>query len=307
LLVSISVPVYNEEPYIENLLESIVKDEYRNKEIIISDNFSSDRTWEIINNFKNKYGKLYDIFIKQQLTNMGAVYNFNYVLEKSRGEFFIWAGGHDIWGHNMIQDSVSALQKNQDAVLAMPMVKWIDNRSDLLDLRHSIIDTRQGGSPAGRVLELINQYSECTAIYGLHRKKILLDTMPWPKTLGNDDFALVRLAKKGNIIPVKSACYFRRVRLFESSDDRVQRQLRALDVKGFASKKPRTVFKVYMFFEVIQSKGPFLTRLQLFFLAFQKYLGVSLLKTLLLEYSPTLFNFFKKIKVHFSNHEQVNR
>lgn len=306
-LVSVGVPVYNEEPYIENLLESIIKDEYTNKEIIVSDNFSSDGTWETIRKFKKKYEDSYDIIITQQLKNMGAEYNFNYVLEKARGEFFIWAGGHDIWGKNLIQECVKALQKHQDAVLAMPLVKWIDNRSDLLDLTHPIIDTRDGDSPAGRALKLISQYGECTAIYGLHRKKMLLDTMPWPKTLGNDNFALVRLAKKGDIIPATSTCYFRRARLCESSDDRLQRQLRVLNVKGFARKKPLTVFKVYMFFEVLQSKGPFSTRLQLVFFAFQKYLGVSLLKTILLEYSPRLFNVLREIKIHFSDHAKVNR
>ena len=52
-LVSICIPVYNAEETIERTLSSVVGQTYRNIEIIVVDNLSTDRTLEIVREFKD--------------------------------------------------------------------------------------------------------------------------------------------------------------------------------------------------------------------------------------------------------------
>ena len=58
-LVSILIPVFNREKYIGKAIESVINQTYKNIEIIIVDNSSTDKTWDIIEiilikRFKNK-------------------------------------------------------------------------------------------------------------------------------------------------------------------------------------------------------------------------------------------------------------
>ena len=47
-LVSIITPVYNHEPYLEQYFESLIIQDYKNIELIIVDDASSDKSWKII-------------------------------------------------------------------------------------------------------------------------------------------------------------------------------------------------------------------------------------------------------------------
>lgn len=53
-LVSIVIPVYNRELYIEDAVRSAISQTYRNIEIIIVDNCSTDSTWNILNEWEKK-------------------------------------------------------------------------------------------------------------------------------------------------------------------------------------------------------------------------------------------------------------
>ena len=60
IIVSVIVPVYNEEKYISNFLESIIKQDFpvENMEIILSDGMSTDKTRDIINLYIKKYSHI---------------------------------------------------------------------------------------------------------------------------------------------------------------------------------------------------------------------------------------------------------
>ena len=51
-LVSICIPTYNSEKYIEQMLTTISNQTYKNIEVIISDNFSTDKTFDILQSYK---------------------------------------------------------------------------------------------------------------------------------------------------------------------------------------------------------------------------------------------------------------
>ena len=82
-----------------------LKQSYQNIEIIISDNFSTDKTSEII---KQEYGNNNKIKLYNQITNIGAPKNFNFVLEKSIGKYFMWASHDDEWNIDYIKNAAGS-------------------------------------------------------------------------------------------------------------------------------------------------------------------------------------------------------
>lgn len=56
--ISVIIPVYNAEKYISETLDSIIKQSYKNREIILVENGSKDRSSDIIQEYEEKYQNL---------------------------------------------------------------------------------------------------------------------------------------------------------------------------------------------------------------------------------------------------------
>ena len=112
-LVSIGIPVYNAEGTIAACIESALAQTYENFEILISDNASSDATPKIC----ERYQKLDNrIRYFRQDQNIGALNNFNYVLEASKGVFFRWLASDDVISSNSLFESIKSLEQNTKIV-----------------------------------------------------------------------------------------------------------------------------------------------------------------------------------------------
>ena len=83
-LVSIGLPVFNGEKSLSNALNSLLKQDYANLEIIISDNGSTDRTSQICKDFMQKDSR---IKYYRSSENRGSNWNFNRVFELSSGKY----------------------------------------------------------------------------------------------------------------------------------------------------------------------------------------------------------------------------
>ena len=77
-MISVVIPTYNEERDIGDLLESLAKQTFKNFEVIIVDNYSNDRTIEIVNRFKGRI----NIRIYKIKSNVSKARNFG--AEKAR-------------------------------------------------------------------------------------------------------------------------------------------------------------------------------------------------------------------------------
>jgi len=120
-LVSICIPTYNRENIIAHTIESVIRQTYENIEIIISDNCSTDRTYEIIKAYasKDKRIKCY-----QQPENTGPVQNWKNCQRKSTGEFvkFLWSD--DYIDNIFIEKTVDQFSSNIGFVFTP--VKWFE-------------------------------------------------------------------------------------------------------------------------------------------------------------------------------------
>jgi len=115
-LVSVGVPVYNGELFIKESLESIRNQTYPNLEIIISDDQSTDASFALLKNIAKKDTR---ITLSQQIKRIGAINNFNYVLQKAQGEYFFWTAQDDIHDKKFIEKLLETLLKDRSIALAM--------------------------------------------------------------------------------------------------------------------------------------------------------------------------------------------
>ncbi|MBU3952649.1 MAG: glycosyltransferase family 2 protein, partial [Proteobacteria bacterium] len=125
-LISIGMPVYNEEIFIEASVASILSQDYENFELIISDNASSDKTQQICLELAQKDRRIRYI---RSNTNMGAIANFCKTFDSATGKYFMFAGGHDLWSSNFINTCLRTLQTFPSSVLAFPATSWINERN----------------------------------------------------------------------------------------------------------------------------------------------------------------------------------
>jgi glycosyltransferase involved in cell wall biosynthesis len=122
-MVSIGLPVYNGERYLETALESILAQTYGDFELIVSDNASQDRTGEICLDYGSR-----DARIRYSRTefNLGAAANYNRVFAASRGRYFKWAAHDDVYAPEFLSRCLETLESNPLAVLCYSPAIFID-------------------------------------------------------------------------------------------------------------------------------------------------------------------------------------
>jgi len=109
-LVSVGLPVYNRPLFLQQALESLSKQHYKNLEIIVSDDCSpTEETRKVIRKFMES-----DLRIRyfRQGKNLGPVSNHRFVLEQARGDFFFWASEDDEWHEEFVEIGVKTLIDN---------------------------------------------------------------------------------------------------------------------------------------------------------------------------------------------------
>ena len=83
-LITIGMPTYNRANLLNNAIKSALNQSYKNIEIVISNNCSTDNTINILDSFaSNKKIKIFN-----QKSNIGVVNNWNFCLNKAKGKFF---------------------------------------------------------------------------------------------------------------------------------------------------------------------------------------------------------------------------
>lgn len=126
---SVGLPVYNGERYLAESIESLLGQSYKDFELIISDNASTDGTADICRRYANQDSRVRYL---RQPRNIGLAPNHNFVVEQSRGEFFKWAAADDLYGRDLLQSCVDALDQHPDVVLAHSWTAAIDSVGNVI-------------------------------------------------------------------------------------------------------------------------------------------------------------------------------
>ena len=109
--ISVCIPVYNREKYIAQCIESVLAQDYKNIEIIISDNCSIDGTVDIINGYlKDKRIRFY-----RNETNIGMQGNAEKLIGYTAGDWLVFLSSDDFWiDPSFLSQAVDRINKHKD-------------------------------------------------------------------------------------------------------------------------------------------------------------------------------------------------
>lgn len=170
--VSIGMPVFNGERYLEQALDSILAQTYPDFELTISDNASTDRTWEICQVYAAQDPRIRCI---RNETNLGASRNFNQVFELASGEYFKWAAHDDLCAPEFLERCVEVLDRDTSVVLCYARTRAIDEMGEAL--REYDAKPRLGSpKPYVRFHECICVSHPQVAVFGVIRANTLEQT-----------------------------------------------------------------------------------------------------------------------------------
>lgn len=206
--VSVGMPVYNSEKYIEQALTAILKQTYTDFELIISDNASTDRTDEICKAYAagDKRIRYY-----RNQTNLGASKNFNRVFELSRGTYFRWAAYDDLLAPQTIERCLEVLEREPEAVLCYPKTINIDENGNTINYYEDdfAFGSRDPRRRFREFLQRIYRYN-CNAMFGLIRRSALEGTSLIGNYHSSDKVLLAQLVLKGQFREVPEYLFFKR-------------------------------------------------------------------------------------------------
>ena len=119
--ITIGIPVYNGEEFLEEKITSILNQDFTNFELIISDNASTDSTKEICSKFATN-DKRVRFFSHEK--NLGPRWNFNFILKKAKGEYFMWTATDDKILPGFYEKNIEVLEKNPNIACSASQVKY---------------------------------------------------------------------------------------------------------------------------------------------------------------------------------------
>ncbi|MDY3306095.1 glycosyltransferase [Psychrobacter sanguinis] len=126
-LVSIVIPCYNHELYIEDCIKSVIDQTYKNIELIIIDDGSKDRSVEIINGITSLCKRRFIRFEFRSRSNKGLSATLNEALEWCEGEYLSCIASDDMMLPEKTSTQVEFLQKNKDITAVFGGVHLVDN------------------------------------------------------------------------------------------------------------------------------------------------------------------------------------
>lgn len=114
-LVSIVVPVYNTEKYLNRCISSLVNQSYQNIEILLIDDGSTDKSGEICDAWSVKDSRVYVIHKE----NEGAGITRNLGIEKAKGEYICFFDSDDYISKRAIEKAYECAYKNRAEIIIL--------------------------------------------------------------------------------------------------------------------------------------------------------------------------------------------
>lgn len=193
--ISIGLPVFNGEKFINQCIDSLLSQTFQEFELIISDNASTDLTSDICKEYASKDKRIK--YIRHQKNN-GSAWNLNFVLNEAKFEYFMWAAHDDLWESTFIEKNITVLEKNKNFVGSISEVEFYEmskeHKAILIDITlgkagkfqytHSILGTYE------ERIDFLFKFGQPSCIYAIYRTDKLQKSVP-KKPFANWDYAVI--------------------------------------------------------------------------------------------------------------------
>jgi len=106
--VTIIIPNYNKDEYLNDCIESVLNQLYKDWQLIVIDDASTDKSRSILSNFKN-ISRLSIINLKK---NKGPAFCRNLGIRLSKTKYIAFLDSDDFWNKNKLKDQLEFMKKN---------------------------------------------------------------------------------------------------------------------------------------------------------------------------------------------------
>ena len=203
VVVTIGLPTYNRPEGLRKCLSHLVEQTYRNLEIIISDNCSSDPgVQEIIHEYTKKDNRIRAF---RQPENIGLENNFNFLYAQSTASYFMWMSDDDYFDHDYVENCMAFLKQNPGYVLSSGTAHYYSGNDFLFTEKMFPVDQ---ATPFKRVLKYFSQVGKNGNFYGIFRRDFFMET-PVGIHAGCDWSFMARLAVYGKLSYLNTTGYHR--------------------------------------------------------------------------------------------------
>jgi len=162
---SISVPVFNGEDHIGDLLESIHKQTFTDFQVMMVDNASTDRTGQICLEYAQKDPRFHYVC---NAVNLGLSYSYFRNAFGNSSPYWVYAPADLIWEPRFAQEAIELLDKDPSVGIVYPQVSFIDESGAVREVYRDVGDF-QHHDPAERYLNVLRYMGWCTAFLGISR------------------------------------------------------------------------------------------------------------------------------------------
>lgn len=204
--ISVGVPVYNGEKYVQIALDALLEQTFSDFEIIICDNASTDGTRAICEAYAARDPRIRYV---RNAKNIGANANFHLAFTRARGQYFLWNSVDDYFAPEYLEKCKAVLDADAGAVLCCAKVNVVDEAGAIIEQSNDTQELPQE-SAAARFKQKFLQDERNNTLYGLIRADVLRRTRVVENYTGSDNVLMEHLALYGRFREVPEHLFFRR-------------------------------------------------------------------------------------------------
>ena len=199
--VDILLATYNGEKYLEAQLDSILTQTYSNFRLLISDDYSTDATREILQRYKNKDDR---IILYYQDKNLGVVKNFEFLLNKVDNNYYMLSDQDDIWKKDKIEKSLKKIEETGAGLVYSDLEVVDENLNVIYESYWKLkgFTKRANKYNTFESFYLNNYVTGCTII---SRKEFIKDILPLPnlsKYVLHDYWITLMVSQKSKVVSI---------------------------------------------------------------------------------------------------------
>ena len=198
--VSVIIPVYNGAKFIKDAIESVLAQTYKDYEIIVVNDGSTDNTEEVLRPYIEK--GLIRYFYQE---NQGSANARNKAIAEAKGEYIAWLDQDDVWLPHRLEKTVKVMEKDKGVVV---VGGWF-------------LDIDEDGRPKGCnwfinpgvVNNRLKDGNAVASSSSLIRRSVIIENDEWfdQSFWPRDDYHMwVRLAKYGKVVVIPDILYLYR-------------------------------------------------------------------------------------------------
>lgn len=198
--VSIGLPVYNGEDYLEQAIGSVLRQTFEDLELVICDNASTDRTGEICRAAAAADERVR--YLRNE-RNLGAAPNYNRAWAESSGQYFKWIAHDDRIKPIYLTTTLAALEADPSAVLCNTVIDQIDAEGKHLGCYRSVLGECAAPRLAQRLAALVLQSHTNMDFFGLIRRSAMVGSLLHQAYPNADRAFLAQMALRGKLLQLE--------------------------------------------------------------------------------------------------------